>query len=41
MFILAAIEGHHDEHEAEADADQPMGTPVGIDDLDRVVAPAH
>ena len=39
MFTLAAIEGHHDEHEAHAD--EPMGTPVGIDDLDAVVAPAH
>jgi hypothetical protein len=40
MFILAAIEGHHDEHEAEH-ADEPVATPVGIDDLDQVVAPAH
>ncbi len=40
MFILAAIEGHHDEHEGEH-ADDPIATPVGIDDLDQVVAPAH
>jgi F-type H+-transporting ATPase subunit a len=40
MFILAAIEGHHDEHEA-AHADEPVATPVGVDDLDKVVAPAH
>jgi F-type H+-transporting ATPase subunit a len=40
MFILAAIEGHHDEHEP-AHADEPVGTPVGVDDLDKVAAPAH
>ena len=40
MFILAAIEGHHDEHESEH-ADEPVATPVGVDDLDRVVAAAN
>jgi F-type H+-transporting ATPase subunit a len=36
MFILAAIEGHHDEHEAEHEPADPVGTPVGPDTLDRV-----
>ena len=40
MFILAAIEGHHDEHEVHAD-DDAIATPVGVDELDRIVAPAH
>ena len=30
MFILAAIEGHHDDDEAHAD--DPIATPVGLDD---------
>jgi hypothetical protein len=40
MFTLAAIEGHHDEGEGHG-ADEAIATPVGIDELDRVVAPAH
>jgi F-type H+-transporting ATPase subunit a len=39
MFILAAIEGHHDEHEAHAD--DAVATPVGLDELGKVVSPAH
>ena len=39
MFILAAIEGHHDDHEEHAD--DSIATPVGLDELDKVVAPAH
>ena len=39
MFTLAAIEGHHgdDEHHQ----DEPVATPVGTDELDEVLAPAH
>jgi F-type H+-transporting ATPase subunit a len=40
MFILAAIEGHHDEHAGDEE-DEAISTPVGVDELDRVVAPAH
>ena len=39
MFILAAIEGHHDEQEAHAE--EPIATPVGPDTLDQVAASAH
>jgi F-type H+-transporting ATPase subunit a len=39
MFILAAIEGH--EEHAEHAGDEPIGTPVGDEELARVVAPAH
>ncbi len=38
MFILAAIEGHGDEHEAHPE--RPVGTPVGPDTLDEL-ATAH
>jgi F-type H+-transporting ATPase subunit a len=38
MFILAAIEGHHEEHEKHSD--EPIATPVGPDTLDQVAA-AH
>lgn len=38
MFILAAIEGHHGEDEHHKD--EPVGTPVGTDELHDVVA-AH
>lgn len=38
MFILAAIEGHGDEH--EANPERPVGTPVGPDTLDEL-ATAH
>jgi F-type H+-transporting ATPase subunit a len=39
MFILAAIEGH--EEHAEHEGDDAIGTPVGDEELERVVAPAH
>ena len=38
MFILAAIEGHGDDHEKHAE--KPIGTPVGPDTLDEL-ATAH
>jgi F-type H+-transporting ATPase subunit a len=38
MFILAAIEGHHGEDEHHKD--EPVGTPIGTDELHDVVA-AH
>lgn len=38
MFILAAIEGHDDDHEKHAE--KPIGTPVGPDTLDEL-ATAH
>jgi len=38
MFILAAIEGHSEDHEAHPE--EPIGTPVGPDTLDQV-ATAH
>lgn len=39
MFILAAIEGHHDEeHERGRDDHDPIATPVGPDELDQVAA---
>jgi F-type H+-transporting ATPase subunit a len=39
MFTLAAIEGHHadDEHHQ----DEPISTPLGTDELDEILAPAH
>ncbi len=39
MFILAAIEGHHEEHEPHRDG-EPVATPVGPDTLDQI-ATAH
>ena len=39
MFILAAIEGHHDDHGEHAD--DAVATPVGLDELEQVVAPAR
>ena len=39
MFILAAIEGPHGEDEQHKD--EPVATPVGTDELEQVVAPAH
>ena len=36
---LAAIEGHHDDDKEHAD--DSVATPVGRDELDKVVAPAH
>lgn len=39
MFILAAIEGHHEEHEAHQE--EPVATPAGPDTMDQVTAPAH
>jgi F-type H+-transporting ATPase subunit a len=39
MFILAAIEGHHGEDEHHKD--EPVATPVGVDDLSEVTSPAH
>ena len=39
MFILAAIEGHHDDNEEHTD--DSIATPVGLDELEKVVAPAH
>lgn len=39
MFILAAIEGHHEEDEHHKD--EPVATPVGTDELDELLAPAH
>jgi hypothetical protein len=36
MFILAAIEGHHDEHEPHPAG--PDAIPVGPDTLDQVTA---
>jgi F-type H+-transporting ATPase subunit a len=39
MFILAAIEGHHEEeHERGRDDHDPIATPVGPDELDQVAA---
>jgi len=38
MFILAAIEGHHEEHEKHPE--EPIATPVGPDTLDQM-ATAH
>jgi F-type H+-transporting ATPase subunit a len=38
MFILAAIEGHHEEHDKHPE--EPIATPVGPDSLDQVAA-AH
>lgn len=40
MFILAAIEGHDDEHEAKREHAGQGGAPVGPDPIDRV-ATAH
>jgi F-type H+-transporting ATPase subunit a len=39
MFILAAVEGHHDDDKEHAD--DSIATPVGLDELEKVVAPAH
>ena len=39
MFILAAIEGH--EEHAEHEGDEPIATPIGDEELSRIVAPAH
>ncbi|MFP5342598.1 MAG: F0F1 ATP synthase subunit A, partial [Candidatus Limnocylindria bacterium] len=39
MFILAAIEGHHGEDEHHKD--EPVATPVGTDELEETLAPAH
>jgi F-type H+-transporting ATPase subunit a len=38
MFILAAVEGHHEEHEKHPE--EPIATPVGPDTLDQM-ATAH
>jgi hypothetical protein len=34
MFTLAAVEGHHEEHEGLED--EPIATPVGPDTLDQL-----
>ena len=39
MFILAAIEGHHEEHEAHPA--EPIARPVGPDTIEQVAAAAH
>ena len=36
MFILAAVEGHHEEHEQHAT--DPVAHPIGPDELDDVAA---
>lgn len=39
MFILAAIEGHHEEHEDRGH--EPLAIPIGPDELDDLVVAAH
>jgi len=39
MFTLAAIEGHHEEHEGPGHEREPIGTPMG--DIDADPSPAH
>jgi F-type H+-transporting ATPase subunit a len=38
MFTLAAIEGHHEEHD---DHTAPIASPMGPDEMDQLAAPAH
>ena len=41
MFTLAAIEGHHEEHEGPGHEHEPIATPMGDIDADPSPSPAH
>jgi F-type H+-transporting ATPase subunit a len=41
MFTLAAIEGHHEEHEGPGHEFEPIATPMGDIDADPSPSPAH
>ena len=41
MFTLAAIEGHHEEHEGPGHEREPIATPMGDIDADPSPSPAH
>jgi hypothetical protein len=41
MFTLAAIEGHHEEHEGPGHEMEPIAIPMGDIDADPSPSPAH